>query len=587
MPLDMKTTARLGSLLVAALVGFSPACATSVDKVFGDDAGGDDTATGPGGSGQGGTTHGGGGNGGIEPQDAGPDAPPDGPVACTNGVDCVGLSDACNQGACVNGTCERQPANEFAACDDGLFCTENETCAAGACGGGTPRVCPGGDSCHVGACDEATKSCSIAPGNDGAACTDGDPCTATAACQGGSCVQQSPKDCSFLDGTCTTGTCDAKLGCVPVTDKDGTACDDGFFCTIEDVCKAGECGGVPNTCAPPGDVCLVGTCDEGSKSCVAVPGNDGAKCSSGDLCLGGQTCSAGKCGGGGPANEGLKCPPADACQVGTTCSGGVCGNAASVIAQCIDGDGCCPPGCEQKDDDCTPLAKASYDASLTFTDALPSTTMGLAWDGTSFWSCSGGSAVGDRLARYSPNGTLMKVYQPNIDLRGVMTIGGKGPTVYARGYSESAIRTMTAPGAFDNGVLGLVGGSLDDQSAVAWNPAGTELVAMIGDGVNSATVSRWSAKGAFISAFSLQGFNQNQENSYPAYRGVLVAGKYYLTYSNGTLSAWDATGKRLSSTLLNKAGTSFDSHFSLSYAQGKVWVVDQAGLLWRGYDVGL
>lgn len=110
---------------------------------------------------------------------------------------------------------------------------------------------------------------------------------------------------------------------------------------------------------------------------------------------------------------------------------------------------------------------------------------------------------------------------------------------------------------------------------------------MIGDGVNSATVSRWSAKGAFISAFSLQGFNQNQENSYPAYRGVLVAGKYYLTYSNGTLSAWDATGKRLSSTLLNKAGTSFDSHFSLSYAQGKVWVVDQAGLLWRGYDVGL
>jgi hypothetical protein len=62
-----------------------------------------------------------------------------------------------------------------------------------------------------------------------------------------------------------------------VPSKDGTKCDDGLYCTVNDVCKGGQCGGDPNTCAPPGDVCLIGTCDEGQKKCVAVPGNDGAK----------------------------------------------------------------------------------------------------------------------------------------------------------------------------------------------------------------------------------------------------------------------------------------------------------------------
>ena len=35
------------------------------------------------------------------------------------------------------------------------------------------------------------------------------------------------------------------------------------------------------------------------------------------------------------------------------------------------------------------------------------------------------------------------------------------------------------------------------------------------------------------------------------------------------------------------AGTSFDSYFSLSYANGMVWIVDTAGGNWRGFDVGL
>jgi hypothetical protein len=590
----MGFRARLAlSLSIGLTIGSVPACATSVTSGLGGDggAGGGDTTTatgaggaGLGGAGQGGSAHGGAGGG--TSRDAGADALPDGPIPCAGAVDCVALSDACNQGACVDGTCAKQPANEFGACDDGLFCTENESCANGVCGGGTPKLCPNADACHIGACDEAAKKCTTAPGNDGAPCSDGNPCTASATCAGGACVPELQKDCSFLDGPCAKGTCDPKLGCVPLQAKDGTACDDGLYCTVGDACKAGKCGGQPNTCAPPGDVCMVGTCDEAAKSCVAVPGNDGAKCSSGDACIGGQTCSNGVCGGGGPANDGAACTPADKCQVGTTCSKGACTNALSVISQCIDGDGCCPPGCELKDDDCSPLAKPSYDAALTFQDALQSTTMTLAWDGTSFWSSSGGGPNGDRLAQYTAQGALVKTYQPGIDFRSVFTIGGAGATLYARGFSDPFVRTMTSPGSFAN-AISLSGGTLDAQAAVVWNAAGTELVAMIGDNASSATVSRWTPQGTFIASFTLQGFAQNSENTYPANRGILAAGNYYLTYSNGTLSAWDGTGKRVSSTKLNGAGTGFDSHFSLSYAQKKVFVVDAAGGTWRGYDVGL
>jgi hypothetical protein len=583
-----------GGLVAVVVFGVVPACATSVTK-FGDDGAGGDgstdsttsatsttTTTGAGGTtGHGGSAQGGAGGGGAAPHDAGP------PGSCVGPADCVALSDQCNLGTCVDGACVKAPANEFGACDDGQFCTENEACTNGVCGGGTPKVCPGADGCHIGLCDEGSKKCSVQPGNDGAACDDGDPCTGLAVCQAGSCVQQSQKDCSFLNDTCAVGACDEKLGCVKQPAKDGTACDDGLFCTVQDACKAGVCKGVPNTCAAPGDVCMIGTCDEVAKSCVAVPGNDGAKCSTNDPCVGGETCGAGKCQGGGPANEGKACAPADKCQVGTTCSKGVCGGAVSVIAQCINGDGCCPPGCDQKDDDCTPLTKPSYDASITFQDALPGTTMTLTWDGTSFWSCSGGGPNGDRLAQYSAQGALVKTYQPNIDFRAVLTVGGKGQTVYARGYSENFVRTMTAPGSFNGGSITLNGGTLDAQSSLVWNADGSELVAMIGDGGSGATVSRWTAQGALLSTFTLQGFNQNGENAYPQNRGIVVAGKWYLTYANGVLSAWDPTGKRVSSTKLNNAGVTFDSHFSLSYAQNKVFIVDAAGGKWRGYDVGL
>lgn len=557
------------------------ACATAVD-VEGRDSTGVEGAGGAGGENAGGTGTGGDVDGGSLADAAADALAPDAAVECSGPAACAVLSNACNVGVCVNGLCVKSPANESGACEDGLFCTQNDACKGGVCVGGTPVPCSSPDPCHIGVCDEAAKGCTTVPGNDGAPCEDDDPCTLSGVCQQGSCASGAPIDCSAFDGACTKGVCDPASGCKAVPANEGGPCEDGLFCTIEDTCTNGTCSGKPNTCVPPGDVCLVGTCDEAKKACVAVPGNDGAACESGKACIANETCSGGTCGGGKPADDGQPCDDDDACTLGTTCGGGTCGNPATTITQCKDGDGCCPPACAMMDDDCTPLSKPSYDASMTFQDALAETSMTLAWDGTSFWSCSGGSPGGDRLAQYTAAGALVKKYQPNLDFRSVFTVGGGAMPVYARAYSSNQVLKQTLPGVFVLHAT-LQGGTLNEQSAVVWNPAGTELVAF-----HAGVISRWTAAGTAIGTITLKGWgSQNDEDQYPQDRGIVVAGKYYLTYANGVLSAWDGSGTRVSDTVLSGAGKGFDSHFSLSYAKGMVWVVDQPGGTWRGYDVGL
>lgn len=227
-----------------------------------------------------------------------------------------------------------------------------------------------------------------------------------------------------------------------------------------------------------------------------------------------------------------------------------------------------------------PIFAPSYAASTTFTDALGGTTMTVAFDGTNYWSTSGGSASGARLAQYTSGGALVGTYAPGLDFRSVFT--DASGNVYARQYANSTIYTQTSPGTFAPFVT-LNGGSLDSQSSVILNTLGTQFIAMSGG-----SVSRWDLSGNYLGALTLSGFGAT-EGDYPQGRGIAAAGNYYLTYdSNNVLSARDlVTGARVDQTVLTGAGTGFDSLFSLSYANGQVWIVDSPGGTWRGYDVGL
>lgn len=272
---------------------------------------------------------------------------------CTSAADCAGMSDTCNVGTCVNGACTKMPANEGGACDDGKFCTSNDSCQAGQCAGGTPTVCNSSDSCHLATCDVATDKCVETAGNDGGQCDDMDPCTVSSTCLSGMCMAGPQVDCSFLNTTCTVGQCDPVQGCIAVPGNDGMPCDDGLFCTVSDACANGKCTGQPNNCAQVGNSCQIGQCDEVNKICTPKPANDGAACDDGNPCTSGETCSGGNCVGGAPANNGGKCDDKNACTTNDICANGVCVGGAMIV-NCINGDGCCPAGCNVAgDSDCS------------------------------------------------------------------------------------------------------------------------------------------------------------------------------------------------------------------------------------------
>jgi hypothetical protein len=228
---------------------------------------------------------------------------------------------------------------------------------------------------------------------------------------------------------------------------------------------------------------------------------------------------------------------------------------------------------------------SSYSADVTFTDPLTSTvTMTIAFDGTSYWSSTGNSTSGVRYAQIGGNGVTVQTYSPGLDFRSVFVNPNSRGTVYARAYSNGTIYQQTSPGVFTATSVSLPG--LDAQSSVVFNGAGTEFLAM-----NNGVVSRFNLSGSLLGTVSLAGWGSNSENSYPQNRGIAAAGNYWFTYTGvgtggGTLSVWDTSGNRIGTTTLLGAGNTFASNFSLSLANGRIFVIDDTGGTWRGYKIG-
>lgn len=195
----------------------------------------------------------------------------------TEPADCSAASDGCNLGVCVEGKgCIGDPVDDGTACDDGLFCTQDDACDRGICQG-APTSCAAFDGeCAVGSCDEAADSCVGEPLGDGLVCDDGLACTVRETCQGTTCAGV-PFDCAALDDTCTVGRCDEALAsCVadaigpfpglegPLGDPSCTnGLDDdcnGLFDDDDPVCNCPDCS--------DGDVCTADGCDPVTRNCV-------------------------------------------------------------------------------------------------------------------------------------------------------------------------------------------------------------------------------------------------------------------------------------------------------------------------------
>ncbi len=105
-------------------------------------------------------------------------------------------------------------------------------------------------------------------------CEDGDACTGTERCAAGFCVHDDAPDCSALDSDCSVGLCDAESGgCVAQPRFDGASCDDGAWCTEDDVCGSGVCGGVARDCGSREG--WWASCDEEADACEWTPADTG------------------------------------------------------------------------------------------------------------------------------------------------------------------------------------------------------------------------------------------------------------------------------------------------------------------------
>ncbi len=166
-------------------------------------------------------------------------------VACANAADCSDgdpcTTDGCPGGACIftakadgalcglpsgctvpqcsAGLCQSGPAENGFACNDGSPCSTDDTCTNGQCQG------------LAGGCDDLNPCTTDA-------CVTGQACTHTPVA--GCTYCNANGDCPVTQGGCLVSLCVNHQCGAPVA-QNGTLCDDGDLCTLNEVCVNGVC----------------------------------------------------------------------------------------------------------------------------------------------------------------------------------------------------------------------------------------------------------------------------------------------------------------------------------------------------------
>jgi hypothetical protein len=192
-------------------------------------------------------------------------------------------------------------------CNDGVACTEG-TCVDGTCQfEARDDLCDDDNDCTTGACD-AALGCVYDDMPDDTACTDGGGNAGL--CGEGTCLVACSVDGDCNDGNeCTTSSCDDNL-CVHTAGPEGEPCEDGY-CSAAGQCV--ECLDVGH-CPDDGNPCSVASCVAGS--CQADLQHD--------LCDDTNECTEDVC-----TVDGCTHPPVEdgtSCGAGgtSTCEEGVC-----------------------------------------------------------------------------------------------------------------------------------------------------------------------------------------------------------------------------------------------------------------------
>ncbi len=286
---------------------------------------------------------------------------------CKVGSDCPSPG-GCQSATCSSGVCGSAPTSGN-SCDDKNTCTVNTFCQSGTCIGefvpdGT--VCDPNKGCVAGVCltgctignqvyaPGATnpvnqcESCQLSvsstawtPKSEGTSCDDGNLCTVNDVCQSGVCTPGTAIVCSALDQCHDAGVCNPSTGiCSNPNKVDGTSCDDGNACTQTDTCHSGVCVGSNPVVCTASDLChSAGVCDTQTGVCSDPIKPNGTSCNDQNACTQTDTCQEGVCTGANP----VVCAPPDQCHQQGTCNTGTGQCEYLPVANgtsCDDGDAC-------------------------------------------------------------------------------------------------------------------------------------------------------------------------------------------------------------------------------------------------------
>jgi hypothetical protein len=237
--------------------------------------------------------------------------------------DCSHMDGICKQGVCFseNGQCVQISAADDSDCDDGLYCTTGDKCQSGDCVG-TDLDCDDSDTCTIDECDDVGDACqnTLDPsagtiegpvGDDTCSNQVDDDCDGQTDMADSECVSCSDNTECNDNNACTIDNCNAGQ-CTYQDMQNGTTCDDGLYCTENDVCVNGVCTGSGMDCRHLSDACNDGVCSEGASSCVTQAKANGTDCDDGLYCTVPDQCDEGVC-----QINARDCDDADSCTVDT------------------------------------------------------------------------------------------------------------------------------------------------------------------------------------------------------------------------------------------------------------------------------
>ena len=204
---------------------------------------------------------------------------------CSDAAVCIGAAKTCEDGnPCTANTCDPIDGkclslSQTGACDDGLNCTLDTLCIDGECTGGTLE-CDDENPCIEDLCTETVEGfeCDYTAKADDTPCEDGNKCTSQEKCIGGNCTPHNEVQCPQPSSLCETTFCNPDTAqcetaqipdcCINDDNCQGLE-DDEYACTTH-VCENNAC--VANE--PDDDLC-----EEDDYACtieLCKPGKDGA-----------------------------------------------------------------------------------------------------------------------------------------------------------------------------------------------------------------------------------------------------------------------------------------------------------------------